>query len=139
MNDKKTISTYPNKRIKIETYKEDDTLVTKFYYDARDAYVKELTKETDGTKDVKHFSMDGVLSKQEYFVDGKRHGVETRYLVSKAEKTIKSTKTYFEGKLHGDCFTYNSLGGIIKQEVFVNGKIQPKAEPESQDELQEED
>ncbi len=124
MNKKNTISSYPSKNIKIETYQEDDTLVTKFYYDAKNAYVKELTKEKDGTKDVKHFNVDGVLSKQEFFVDGKRHGIETRYLVSKAEKTVKSTKTYHEGKLHGECITYNALGGIIKQETFVHGKRQ---------------
>ncbi|HIC12107.1 MAG TPA: hypothetical protein EYO75_01790 [Sulfurimonas sp.] len=128
MNDKKTTSTYPSKRIKTEVYQENDTLVTKFYYDAKNAYVKELTKEKDGIKDVKHFNVDGVLSKQEYFVDGKRHGVETRYLVSKATKTVKSTKTYFEGKLHGECFTYNALGEVIKQEVFVHGRREEKKE-----------
>ncbi|MDF1876267.1 hypothetical protein JHD47_00365 [Sulfurimonas sp. SAG-AH-194-L11] len=126
MNKKKTTTTYPNQRIKTETYQEGDTLVTKFYYNAKDAYVKELTKEKDGIKDVKHFNVNGVLAKQEYFVDGKREGIETKYLVSKPNKTIKSTKMYHEGKLHGESLTHNAIGEVIKKEVFVNGKREEK-------------
>jgi len=109
--------------LKIETYMEDDTLVTKLYHNAKIRYFKELTTEKNGIKEIKHFTLNGILSKLEYFKDDKREGVETKYLVSKANECIKSTKTYHDGKLHGECITYNENGEIIKQEVFVFGKV----------------
>lgn len=63
-----------------------------------------------------------MLSKIENFVNGKREGVETRYLVSKAPKTVKSTKTYVDGKLHGESITYDENSLIIKKEIFEFGK-----------------
>ncbi|MDQ7062167.1 MAG: hypothetical protein Q9M43_14025 [Sulfurimonas sp.] len=64
--------------------------------------------------------------KEDHFVDGKRHGIETKYMVSKNNKTVKSTKTYSEGKLHGECLTYNATGEVIKQEIFEHGKLVSK-------------
>ncbi len=124
MKEKTKISYYPSRNKKTEIYNEDETLVTKLYHDAKDAYVKEFTREKDGAKEIKHLNVNGIVSKLEHFVDGKRDGIETKYLVSKANKTVKSTKTYHEGKLHGECKTYNAVGDIIKQEVFVHGQLQ---------------
>ena len=124
MQDKPKITSYPSRNKKTETYQEGDTFVTKLFHDAKDAYVKEFTREKDGAKEVRHLNVNGVLSKVEHFVDGKREGIETKYLVSKADKTVKSTKTYHEGKLHGEAITYNANGDIIKKEVFVHGKLQ---------------
>ena len=123
MKEKHKISYYPNKNKKTETYLDGDVSVTKHYHNARDAYVKELINLKDGVKEVKHFTLEGVLSKLEYFVEDKRHGIETKYSVPKANKTVKSTKTYHNGKLHGECITYNDNNEIIKQEVFALGKL----------------
>lgn len=122
MKAKNKTTNYPSRNIKTETYLEGETSVSKLYYDAKDAYVKELTKEKDGIKEIKHFNVNGVLSKIENFVNGKREGVETRYLVSKAPKTVKSTKTYVDGKLHGESITYDENSLIIKKEIFEFGK-----------------
>jgi len=116
-------SNYPGGKLKSETYTEDDTLVTKLYHNSKIRFFKELTTEKDGIKEVKHFTLNGVLSKIEYFKGDKREGIETKYLVSKANESIKSTKIYHDGKLHGECITYNENGEIIKQEVFVLGKV----------------
>lgn len=123
MKEKYKKSNYPSKNIKIETYKEGDTFVTKHYYDAKDAYIKELINLKDGIKEVKHFTVKGVLSKLEHFVEEKRHGIEIKYFIPKANKSIKSTKTYSDGKLHGECITYNESDEIIKQEVYAVGKL----------------
>jgi len=122
MKEKHKITTYPSKNKKTETYIEDTTSVTKHYYDAKDAYVREFISITDGVKKVKHITRDGVTSKLEHFVDDKRDGQETKYFVSKADGTIKSTKLYENGKLHGDNITYNESGKIIKHELFAFGK-----------------
>lgn len=114
---------YPGGNIKTETYTEGDTCVTKHYHTGKHAYVKEFISEKDGIRDIKHFTTDGVLAKREYFKGDKREGVETKYLVSLVNKSVKSTKTYHDGKLHGECITYNAIGKIIKQEVFVLGKV----------------
>jgi len=122
MKEKHKITTYPSKNKKTETYIEDNTSVTKHYYDAKDAYVKEFISITDGVKKVKHITRDGVTSKLEHFVDEKRDGQETKYFVSKADGTVKSTKLYENGKLHGENITYNESGKIIKHELFALGK-----------------
>ncbi len=62
------------------------------------------------------------MSKLDHFVEEKRHGEEIKYLVSKANKSVKSSKIYDNGKLHGQSITYNENGEIIKHEVFANGK-----------------
>lgn len=124
MQEKSKITSYPSRNKKTETYQEGDSFVTKLFHDAKDAYVKEFTREKDGAKEVRHLNINGVLSKVENFLDGKREGVETKYLVSKADKTVKSTKTYHEGKLHGESIVYNANGDIIKKEVFVHGTLQ---------------
>ena len=116
-------SNYPGGKTKIETYKENDTFITKLYHNSRSGFVKEFTSEKDGIKEIKHFNEQGALSKLEYFKNDKRDGVETKYLVSKPNKSVKSTKTYSDGKLHGEAITYNDSGEIIKQEVFVLGKV----------------
>ena len=116
-------SNYPGGRTKIETYTENDAFITKLYHNSRSGFVKEFTSEKDGVKEMKHFNDQGVLSKIEYFKNDKREGVETKYLVSKVNKSVKSTKTYSDGKLHGECTTYSATGAIIKQEVFVLGKV----------------
>ena len=36
---------------------------------------------------------------------------------------MKSTKTYEEGKLHGESITYDLNDRIIKQELFALGKL----------------
>ena len=114
---------YPNGNTKTETYKDGDTSVTKHYYDAKDAYVRELIYLKDGVKKVKHTTAKGVVSKLEHFVDDKREGQETKYFVSKADGSVKSTKLYDDGKLHGENITYNENGEIIKHEVFAMGKL----------------
>ncbi|MEA2099591.1 MAG: hypothetical protein U9P72_05600 [Campylobacterota bacterium] len=117
------ITKYPSRNIKTETYNDGDTIVTKHFYDAKDAYVKELIYLTDGIKKIKHTTAKGVVSKLEHFVEDKRQGVETKYFISKANGSVKSTKTYDNGKLHGENITYNENGEIIKHEVFALGKL----------------
>ncbi len=114
---------YPSKNIKTETYQDGDTFVTKHYYNAKNAYVKELIYLKDGIKKVKHNTEKGVASKLEHFVGDKRQGLETKYFISKADGSVKSTKTYDDGKLHGENITYNEHGEIIKHEVFARGKL----------------
>ena len=123
MKEKYTKSNYPSKNLEFETYYEGDVFITKHYHNDKSAYIKELTTLTDGMKEVKHFTVKGVLAKTEYFVDDKRHGVETKYFIPKANKSVKSTKIYDDGKLHGECITYNDNDEIIKQEVFALGKL----------------
>ena len=123
MKEKYKKTNYPSKNIKTETYVDGDTFVTKHYYDAKDAYVKELIYLKDGIKKIKYFTTQGVLSKLDHFVEDKRHGLETKYVVSKADKSVKSTKIYDNGKLHGQSITYNQNDEIIKHEVFAVGKL----------------
>ena len=123
MKEKYKVTNYPSKNMQTETYKVGEVFITKHYYDAKDAYIRELIHIEEGVKEVKHFSVKGVLAKVEYFVDEKRHGVETKYSLVKADKSIKSTKTYENGKLHGRCITYNYNSNIIKEEVYANGKL----------------
>ena len=114
-------STYPSKNLKTEAYKENNSFFTKLYHDSKIGYVKELSILKDGIKEVKHFTVNGILSKLEYFVDDKREGTQTSYFIPKANKSVKSSKKYHEGKLHGECLTYNSVDEIIKQEFYTNG------------------
>ena len=123
MKEKYKKSDYPSKNVKTETYVEGDVFVTKLYHDEKDGYVKELSNLKDGVKEVKHFTVKGVLSKLEYFVNDRRHGVETKYFIPKANKSVKSTKTYADGKLHGECVTYNDNDEVIKQELYAEGKL----------------
>ena len=123
MKEKRKITSYPSSNIKTETYIDEDTVVTKYYYDAKDAYVRELIYLKDGIKKIKHYTEKGVLSKVDHFVEDKRHGQETKYVISKADSSIKSTKMYDDGKLHGQCITYNHNGEIIKHEVYALGKL----------------
>ncbi|PHS59191.1 MAG: hypothetical protein COB17_01325 [Sulfurimonas sp.] len=123
MKKKHKISNYPSKNKKTETYYEGDTFITKNYYDAKDAYVKELTYFKDGIKEVKHYTAKGVLAKIDHFVEDKRHGLETKYFISKSNAIVKSTKLYDDGKLHGENITYNENNEIIKHEVYAAGKL----------------
>ena len=123
MKEKHKIIKYQSGNKKTETYKDGETFVTKHYYNAKDAYVKELIYLKDGIKKVKHNTEKGVASKLEHFVDGKRHGQEIKYFISKADGSVKSTKIYDEGKLHGENITYNENGEIIKHEVYAAGKL----------------
>ena len=122
MKENHIIKKYPSRNIQTETYKDGDTFVTKHYYDAKDAYVKELIYLTDDMKKVKYTTANGVVSKIEHFKQDKREGIETKYFISKADGSIKSTKLYDDGKLHGENITYNENGEIIKHEVFARGK-----------------
>ncbi len=122
MKEKHKIIKYPSSNIKIETYMDDDTSVTKYYYDAKDAYVKELIYLKDGIKKIKHTNVNGVVTKLEHFVEDKREGQEIKYFISKADGSIKSTKIYADGKLHGENITYNEKAEIIKHEVYAMGK-----------------
>jgi len=124
MKENVKITTYPNsKNTKTETYQDGDALITRHFYNGKDAYVKEFITLKDGIKQVKHNTERGVTSKLEHFVDELRQGIETKYFVSKADGSVKSTKTYDKGKLHGANITYNELGKIIKHEVFAKGKL----------------
>ncbi len=123
MKEKQKITKFPSGNKKTETYKEDNTFVTKHFYDAKDAYVKELTYLKDSAKEVKHYTAKGVLSKVEHFIDGKREGQEIKYFISKADGSMKSTKTYAKGKLDGEKLTYNENGEVIKREIFKDGKL----------------
>ena len=122
MKEKHKITKYPGGNVKTETYQDGDTAVTKHYYNAKDAYVKELIYLKDGIKKVKHNNAHGITSKLEHFLGEKRQGQEIKYFVSKADGSIKSTKMYDDGKLHGENITYNEIGEIIKHEVFATGK-----------------
>ena len=122
MKENHKITKYPGGNKNTETYQDGDTFVTKHFYDAKDAYVKELIYLKDGIKKVKHHTAKGVVSKVEHFVEDKRQGQEIKYFVSKADGSIKSTKLYEDGKLHGENITYNENGEIIKHEVFARGK-----------------
>ena len=123
MKENQKITKYPSKNIKTETYKDGDTFVTKHYYDAKDAHVKELIYLKDGIKKVKHITAKGVVSKLEHFVQDKRQGQETKYFISKANGSVKSTKNYDDGKLNGENITYNENCEIIKHEVYAAGKL----------------
>ena len=124
MKENQKIIKYQSGNIEMETYQDGETFVKKHYYNAKDAYVKELSYLKDGIKKVKYFTEKGVLSKLNYFVDDKRHGLETKYFISKADGSIKSTKSYENGKLHGENIIYNEKGEIIKREIFALGKLQ---------------
>jgi len=58
-----------------------------------------------------------------HFVENKRQGQETKYFISKANGSVKSTKIYDDGKLHDENITYNENGEIIKHEVYARGKL----------------
>lgn len=123
MKENQKIKKYQSGNVETETYQDGDTFVTKHYYNGKNAYVKELIYLKDGIKEVKYFTAKGVLSKIDHFVDDKRHGLETKYFISKANDTVKSTKSYENGKLHGEKITYNEAGEVIKREMFADGKI----------------
>jgi len=122
MKENQKITKYPSRNTKTETYEDGDTFVTKHFYDGKDAYVRELIYLTDGIKKIKHTNINGVVTKLEHFAGDKRQGQETKYFISKANGTVKSTKIYDDGKLHGENITYNENGEIIKHEVFALGK-----------------
>jgi len=126
MKENQKIINYPSKNIQTESYKLGDAFITKHFYNAKDAYVREFITVENGVKEIKHFTDKGVLAKVEYFVGEKRHGVEVKYFISKAGKSVKSTKTYREGKLDGECLTYNDNAQIIKREVYADGKLVSK-------------
>lgn len=123
MQENHKVTKYPNGNKNIETYKDNDTFVTKHFYNAKDAYVKEFISLKDGIKEIKYFTEKGVLSKLDHFVEDKRHGEEIKYVVSKANRSIKSSKFYDNGKLHGQSITYNQNDEIIKHEVYALGKL----------------
>ena len=119
----KTIKYFRGKRVGTETYYEGDAFITKHYYDDKANNLKEMITLKGTNKEIKHFTASGILSKTENFVKGVRHGIETRYIIPKADESVKSTKRYQDGKLHGECMTYDQKGKIIKQEVFALGKL----------------
>ncbi len=121
--EEKTVKYFRGKRVGTETYYEGDAFITKRYYDDKANNVKEMVTVKGTSKEIKHFTASGVLSKTENFLKGVRHGIETRYVIPKADESIKSTKRYQDGKLHGECMTYDQTGKIIKQEVFALGKL----------------
>jgi len=123
MKENQKIKKYQSGNVETETYTDGDTLVTKHFYNGKNAYVKELIYLKDGITTIKHNTTKGVASKLETFVDGKRHGIETKYFISKANGSVKSTKTYENGKLHGEKITYNEAGEVIKREMFENGTL----------------
>ena len=126
MKENHKITKFPGGNIKTETYQDGDTFVTKHYHNGKNAYVKELIYLKDGITEIKHNTTEGVASKLEHFVDGKRQGEEIKYFVSKADGSIKSTKIYDDDKLHGEKITYNEIGEVIKREMFAYGKLHGK-------------
>lgn len=106
-----------------ETYEEDGAFITKHYFNDKKNQVRERILVEGETKQVNTFTENGVLAKSENFLHDKRHGVETKYFIPKANKSIKSTKTYADGKLHGESITYSMNDEIIKQELFALGKL----------------
>jgi len=123
MKEKQKIIKYPNGNRKTETYIENGTSITKHFYNSKDTDVKELISLKDGLKIIKHITSHGIVSKLEHFVNDKRHGEEVKYIVSKADGSIKSTKVYDNGKLHGQSIIYNQSAQIIKHEVYALGKL----------------
>ena len=123
MKENHKITKFPSRNINTETYQDGDTFVTKHFYDAKDAYVKELIYLKDGIKKIKHITTKGDVSKIEHFVEDKRQGEEIKYFLGKAKGNVKSSKIYDDGKLHGENITYNENGEIIKHEVFAQGKL----------------
>lgn len=123
MKEKQKITKYPGGNKKTETFIEDGISITKHFYNEKDAYVKELISLKDGIKTIKHITSQGIVSKLEHFLDDKRHGEEIKYIVSKADGSIKSTKVYDNGKLHGQSIIYNQSAQIIKHEVYALGKL----------------
>lgn len=121
--EEKAIKYYRGKRVATETYHEGNAFITKRYYDDKNNNVKEIVTVKGTSKEIKYFTASGVLSKRENFLKGVRHGIETRYVIPKADESVKSTKTYKDGKLHGECITYGQNGDIVKQEVFALGKL----------------
>ena len=119
----KTTKYYRAKRVGSESYKEGDAFITKIYYDDKKNSVKERTKVIGSHKEVNHFTSNGVFAKSENFLNDKRHGIETKYAISKANASVKSTKTYAEGRLHGESITYDLNDKVIKQELFALGKL----------------
>lgn len=122
MKENQKIIKYPGGNPKTETYQDGDTFVTKHYHNGKNAYVRELIYLKDGISKIKHTNIHGVVTKLEHFSGEKRQGKETKYFISKADGSIKSTKIYDDGKLHGENLTYNEKGEVIKHEVFALGK-----------------
>ena len=122
MQENATKKLYKSKNVQTETYTKDDAFITKHYYDNKINHVKERILTKGPHKEVNSFNKDGVLAKSENFLNDIRDGLETKYIVSRANKSIKSTKNYSNGKLHGQSTTYNLNGDIIKQELFAVGK-----------------
>ena len=123
MKEKLKTTDYPSRNVKTQTYVDGATFITKHFYDARDAYVREFISLKDGVQEIKHYTDQGVLSKLDHFVENKRHGLETKYMISKANSSVKSTKMYENGKLHGENITYSQSGEVVKHEVFALGKL----------------
>jgi len=123
MKEKYKKGNYPSKNLKFETYFEGSMFITKNYYDDKNGYIRELIHVEDEVKEVKFFTPKGVLSKLEHFVKDKRHGVEKKYFIPKANNSVKTSKIYDDGKLHGESITYNEHDEIIKQEVYGVGKL----------------
>lgn len=123
MKSNQKITKYPSKNKKTETYKDGNTFITINYYDTQDSNIKEFISLKDETKEIKHTNSKGILSKVEHFVKDKRQGKEIKYFVAKADGSIKSTKLYDNGKLHGENITYNENAQIIKHEVYALGVL----------------
>ena len=122
MPTKPTKKLYKSKNIQTETYTQDDAFITKHYYDDKNNHVRERILIKGPNKEVNSFTQEGVLARSENFLNDLREGLDTKYIISKADKSIKSTKNYAKGKLHGESTTYNLSGNIIKQELFAMGK-----------------
>jgi antitoxin component YwqK of YwqJK toxin-antitoxin module len=122
MSEKPVKKFYKSKKIELETYTQDGAFITKHYYDDKNNHVRERILVRGDTKEINSFTKEGVFAKSENFLNGLRDGVEIKYIVAKANKSIKSTKHYAKGKLHGESITYNMSGDIIKQELFALGK-----------------
>jgi len=74
-------------------------------------------------KEISPYSETGVFSDTEHFINDIIDGFTTRYIVSKTDHSIKSRKTYFEEKLHGESAIFNEKGEITSREVFALGTL----------------
>ena len=87
-----------------------------------ESYPKEKVYTGD-KRVISSFNQEGVFSETERFLIDRRSSSETRYVISKANNTIKSSENYVNDKLHGESITYNTEGKIVTQEVYAWGDL----------------
>lgn len=74
-------------------------------------------------KEIQAYSKDGIYSDSENYINDIIDGFVTQYIISKTDHSIKSRKTYFEGKLHGESVIFNANAKALEREVYGLGKL----------------